>query len=74
MSDTKMRREIDFDLGNGTFVKITSGVAFNGPSVPKPPPKKTGKASFFMYPCGDQEMDELRLDIDVEVEYRVPEA
>ena len=74
MSDTKMSRQVEFDLGDGVFVNIRTGVAFNGPSVPKPPPKRTGTTSFFMYPCGDKEMDELRVDIDVEVEYRAPAA
>jgi hypothetical protein len=74
MSDSNMSRQVGFDLGNGTFVTITSGLAFSGPSVPKPPPKKAGTASFFIYSGGDKEMAELRLDIEVAVEYRSPQA
>ena len=73
MADTESNRLVNFDLGDGIVVVVRSGLIFSGgPSVPKPPPKKTGRVSFYLGQANGPEAEELRLDIEVEVEYRAP--
>lgn len=61
-------KKVNVDLGNGNTVVITVGIAYSGPSVPKPKPGKV--ISMVAYPClyAGGPSDEFELSLEVEID------
>ena len=60
-------KRIEVDLGNGAIVVVTVGVAYSGPSVPKPKPGRLSKLVVYPGACEGGPAGELELSMDVEI-------